>query len=138
MARAGARAGPFFSVSLRIGRSIAGSKGKNGEKKPPLPSGYGGRSEHSVPQLGGPHPSSIRLGSPRPNTTTDATTLPEPEAGVERSRAEDPGPQTMSGRNVKGIVRRVKHNVSGRHKPRRGNPPQKPTISSCSKPAHPA
>src|ERR1700722_9167048 len=92
MARAGARAGPFFNGSLRIGRSIAGKR-ENGEKKPPLPSGYGGRSEEAVPQFGGPHPSSIRRSSGsemlRPNTTIDATTLPEPSAGLERNTAVD-------------------------------------------------
>ena len=89
------------------------------KKNPRSLSGYGGRSEEAVPQLGGPHPSSIR--SPgremtRPNTTIDATTLPEaPGRGLERNGAADVLRPTMLRGNVKGIVRRVKHYVSVRH-----------------------
>jgi len=51
----------------------------------------------------------------RPNTTIDATTLPAPGVGLEGSGAVDVPRRTMSPRNVKGIVRRVKDNVSVRH-----------------------
>ncbi len=54
----------------------------------------------------------------RPNTTIDATTLPEaPDGaeGLERNGAADVLRPTMLRGNVKGIVRRVKHYVSVRH-----------------------
>jgi hypothetical protein len=51
----------------------------------------------------------------RPNTTIDVTPLPAPKAGLERNGTVDGLRPTMMRGNVKGIVRRVKRNVSVRH-----------------------
>jgi hypothetical protein len=72
------------------------------KKSPRSLSGCGGRSEEAVPQLGGPHPSRIRLGRTRPNTTIVATTLPGPEAGPERSGAAGFSRPTMVVRKREG------------------------------------
>ncbi len=53
----------------------------------------------------------------RPNTTIDVTTLTAPETGLEGNGTVDRLRPTMMPGNVKGIVRRVKHNVSVRLRP---------------------
>jgi len=93
MARAGAREGPFFRRSLRIGLSRVENRFKRKvKKKPPLPFlGCGGRRWRRKPQLGGPHPGPI---SARPDTrathTPETTTIPRPGAGTTHGVSEAP------------------------------------------------
>jgi hypothetical protein len=83
MARAGAREGPFLSVSLRIvDRSfwVEFVRKKRVKKNPRSLSGCEGRSEEGAPQFGGPHPSRISPRGRRSPPTIDATTPSHPEA----------------------------------------------------------
>ena len=70
----------------------------------------------------------------RPNTTIDVTTLPAPEAGLEGNGTVDGLRPTMVRGNVKGIVRRVKHNVSVRHLDASASESQRLAISSLKQP----
>ena len=101
MARAGARAVPFFSASLRIGL-LSRHRGK---KNPRSLSGAGAGVRERVPQLGIPHPGRIRT-SPMSATVPGATTTPARATHGRDGAADTPRPNivgktTLAPRRVK-------------------------------------
>src|SRR5271165_7106257 len=104
----------FPSSVCRFSSGVFSRRNVSVKKKPPLPSGCGGRVSEALPQLGNPHPGTISPSPSRiPRIDTPAATpravLTPVLTEVNTGTAEDANARGATRRKGTTLVRRVKH-----------------------------